>query len=139
MLDLGGEAATMAEKIVYLPEGADFRDMARALGAVVNYQAGATVFREGDAPSHMYMLLSGIVETSRHGKVIEQITPGNALGIVALLDDEPRTITALALQNCELAIIDRKRFRYMVEAVPNFVWYVMSELVGRLKATNAAL
>ena len=69
----------MVDKIVYLPEGADFRDMARALGAVVNDPAGVTVFREGDPPSNMYMLLSVIVETSRRGKVIEQITPGNAL------------------------------------------------------------
>jgi CRP/FNR family transcriptional regulator, cyclic AMP receptor protein len=129
----------VGERIVYLPEGVDFRDMARALGVVVSFPAGATIFREGDPPSNMYMLLSGEVETSRHGKVIEKIEPGNTLGIVALLDDEPRTITASAVENSDLAIIDRKKFRYMVEAVPNFVWYVMSELVGRLRATNAAI
>jgi CRP-like cAMP-binding protein len=71
--------------------------------------------------------------------VIEPVGPGDALGIVGMLDSKPRTATALVTSDAELALIDRKNFRYMVEAVPHFVWYVMAELVGRLRATNAAL
>jgi CRP-like cAMP-binding protein len=56
-----------------------------------------------------------------------------------LLDGQPRTITARATETSELALMDQKKFRYMVEEVPNFVWYVMTELAGRLRATNAAL
>jgi CRP-like cAMP-binding protein len=32
-----------------------------------------------------------------------------------------------------------KKFRFMVEETPNFVWFVLNELASRLRATNALL
>ena len=117
----------------------DFRNFARAVGTVINYGENDIIFREGDVPHFMYIVLSGSVEITKHSTAIETIHAGNALGILSLLDDQPRTITARASENSELAILDRKKFRYMVEEVPNFVWYVMDELAHRLRTTNAAL
>jgi CRP/FNR family transcriptional regulator, cyclic AMP receptor protein len=117
----------------------DFRETARRLGATIAFPAGATIFREGDAPDHMYILLEGAIDMTHQGQIIETIGPGDALGIVSLLDRKPRSASALVTQDAQLAIIDRKNFRYMVEAVPHFVWYVMAELVDRLRATNAKL
>jgi CRP-like cAMP-binding protein len=87
----------------------------------------------------MYIVLSGSVEITAQDKVIETLSESRALGILSLLDGQPRTITARVTEPSELALMDQKRFRYMVEEVPNFVWYVMTELAGRLRATNAAL
>lgn len=117
----------------------DFRQIARSLGTVVSYAPGDVVFREGDTPQHMYLVLSGSVLITSHDKVIETIHEGDALGIISLIDDKARTTTAQASESCELALMDRRRFRYMVEEVPHFVWYVMRELVHRLRTTNAAL
>jgi len=117
----------------------DFRETARSLGATVTFPVGATIFREGDPPDHMYIVLEGAIDVSHCGQVIESIGPGDALGIGSLLDNKPRTATAVVTQDTKLALIDRKNFRYMIEAVPHFVWYVMAELVERLRATNAAL
>jgi CRP/FNR family cyclic AMP-dependent transcriptional regulator len=117
----------------------DFREFARAVGTVMNYAAGDLIFRENDPPNFMYIVLSGSVEITGHTKVIETIHEGNALGILSLLDEQPRTTTAHAKERCELAIMDRRKFRYMVEEMPNFVWYVMDELAHRLRTTNAAL
>lgn len=117
----------------------DFRDFARAVGTVVTYAANDVVFREDDPARYMYIVLSGSVEITRHSKVIETIHAGNALGILSLLDDQARTTTATACESSELAIMDQKKFRYMVEEIPNFVWYVMDELAHRLRTTNAAL
>ena len=118
---------------------ADFLTMARSMGTVVRIPANQDVFKLGDPPDHMYMILSGAVEVMGRDKLIERIGAGGSLGIVGLLDDKPRTTTAHVAEDAELAVIDKRRFRYMVESVPNFVWYVMNELVGRLRATNAAL
>jgi CRP/FNR family cyclic AMP-dependent transcriptional regulator len=117
----------------------DFREFARAVGTVMSYATNDIVFRENDPPSFMYIVLSGSVEITSRGKVIETIHEGNALGILSLLDEQPRTTTACARERCELAIMDRRKFRYMVEEIPNFVWYVMDELAHRLRTTNAAL
>ena len=122
-----------------MPETVDFREFARALGTVLRFGPGDIVFREADPPSCMYIVLSGRVEITAQDKLIETISESKALGILSLLDGQPRTITARATEPSELALMDQKKFRYMVEEVPNFVWYVMTELAGRLRATNAAL
>ena len=117
----------------------DFREFAKAVGTVMSYDAEDIIFRENDPPRFMYIVLSGAVEITSHARVIETIYEGNALGILSLLDEQPRTTTARARNRCEVALIDRRKFRYMVEEVPNFVWYVMDELAHRLRTTNAAL
>lgn len=122
-----------------LYEEIDFRDFARAVGTMMTYRKDDAVFRESERPQYMYVLLSGSVDIVSHGKVIETIREGAAMGIVSLLDGQPRTSTALARETSEVAIIDGRKFRYMVEEMPNFVWYVMAELAHRLRTTNAAL
>jgi len=117
----------------------DFRDFARAVGTVMTYHPDDIIFRESETPRYMYVVLAGSVEIVSHGKVIEVIGAGQALGIISLLDGMHRTSTARAREISELAIIDGKKFRFMVEEVPNFVWYVMDELAHRLRTTNAAL
>ena len=117
----------------------DVRTFARSMGTVLSYKLGDTIFQENDTPQFMYVVLAGSVEISTHGKQIETIHEGDAFDILPLLDDLPVPITARASEICELALIDRKKFRFMVEEVPNFVWYVMGELAHRLRTTNAAL
>ena len=36
-------------------------------------------------------------------------------------------------------MIDRRKFRFMIDEVPNFAWYVMQELVHRLRMVNEAI
>lgn len=117
----------------------DFRAFARSVGTVLEYDDADAVFREGETPRCMYVVLSGQIEIASHGKIIETIEAGKAMGIVSLLDGLPRAATARAVGPCEVAVIDGKKFRYMVEEMPNFVWYVMGELAHRLRTTNAAL
>ncbi len=120
-------------------EQTDFRPVARALGTIMEFKAGDYIFREGDPPRYMYVILKGTVEVSAKQKTIETLGESQALGILSLLDDTPRTITARAAEPCELALIDKKKFRFMVEEAPNFVWFVLSELGSRLRAAQALL
>jgi CRP-like cAMP-binding protein len=117
----------------------DFRAFAESVGTVIDYTAGDPVFRENEVPRFMYIVLSGAVEISSHGKLLETIGEGKALGILSLLDGQTRTVTARASEDTRLAVIDGRRFRYMVEEMPHFCWYMMGELAHRLRATNAAL
>lgn len=117
----------------------DFRDFARSVGTVVHYGAGDAIFREGDAAGMMYIVLRGSVEITKQTRVIETIHAGDALGFVSLLDGQPRGVTACASEDCELALIDRKKFRYMVEEMPNFVWFVIGKMVERLRNVSAVI
>ncbi|MBV8105586.1 MAG: cyclic nucleotide-binding domain-containing protein [Hyphomicrobiales bacterium] len=120
-------------------EKTDFRPIARALGTVMEYAANDFIYREGDPPRYMYIVLKGSVEVSTKSKVIETVREGKAFGMLSVLDDMPRTNTARALEPCELALLDKKKFRFMIEEAPNFVWFVLGEFGSRLRATNALL
>lgn len=120
-------------------EQTDFRPVARALGTIMEFKPGDYIFREGDPPRYMYVILKGTIEVSAKKKAIETLRESQALGILSLLDDNPRTITARAAEPCELALIDKKKFRFMVEEAPNFVWFVLKELGSRLRAAHALL
>ena len=117
----------------------DFREFASSVGTIKDYEDGDAIFREGDHPAFMYVVLSGAADITAQNKDLGQISAGKALGILSLLDGQPRTVTARASGATQLAVIDRKKFRFMIEEMPNFCWYVMGELAHRLRATNAAL
>ena len=118
---------------------ADFREYARALGTVVEFDPGHALFHEGEAPRFVYFVLKGSVDISIRGRGIESIEEGQAVGLLSFVDHQPRSVTATTKSACELALIDQKKFRYMVESLPGFVWFVLGELGIRLRKANAAL
>ncbi len=71
-----------------------FLNTAKALGTLIRFPVGGTIFKEGDKPDHMYVVVSGAVDLSSHGKLIDRIGVGGSLGIVGLMDGKRRTITA---------------------------------------------
>lgn len=121
------------------PPQLDFVNLARNLGTTLHFRPGDVVFREGDPAATMYVVLSGGVSVRSHGREIEVIGPGAGLGILSLIDGKPRSAEAVAVGDTELAVFEARRFRYMVEEVPHFVWFVMNEMAHRLRTTNAAL
>lgn len=117
----------------------DIQGIATSMGTRISFRKGDMIFRRGDPGEQMYVLLSGAVAVSSGGRVIEVIQPGDGLGILSLIDGKPRSADAVASEDSQLALIDARKFRFMVGEVPNFCWYVMDELAQRLRATNAAL
>lgn len=117
----------------------DYRDIARHAGRVLRLRAGEVLFREGDEAREMYVLLSGAMDIAVHGRAIETVQPGDGLGILSLLDGQPRSATATAAEACEVAALDERVFRFVVESTPGFAWFVLGEMAQRLRATNAAV
>ena len=129
--------ARPGDEFIGLDEETDFRPLARALGTVVDIAANEVIFREGDPSPYMYVVLKGEVEVSAERRILETVHEGGALGILSLLDGSPRSITARAVEPCELALLDEKRFGAMVEQEPNFIWFVMEELGSQPRAATA--
>lgn len=117
----------------------DFVEFAAKAGIVSEHAAGDVIFQTGDPANFMYVVLQGAVEIVVKGEVLEKVGPGKAFGILSLVDGHNRSADARASETTRLSLIDQKKFRYMVEEMPHFCWYVMDELAHRLRATNAAL
>ena len=117
----------------------DFRVFARSAGDISLFKIGDYVFREGEAADDMWIVMSGTIEIEVHGRLIEQVGKNYALGVLSLIDRLPRSSTARAQEESQLVRINSRQFRFMVEQMPNFGWYVMRQLADRLRATNAAI
>ncbi len=100
-----------------------------------SFAAGEIIFNDGDVGSVMYGILSGDVEFIVNGKVVETLHTGDLFGEGALVhDDHLRASTAIAKTDCQLAVIDRFQFLFLVENTPLFALHVMRSYSDRLRA-----
>ena len=104
------------------------------------FEPGQTIFREGDAPDHAYLIESGAVEITaeRAGRpvVLSRLGPGDLLGEMAVIDDSPRTATAVALEPTVALVIDRGQIN---ERLAQTDPIVRALLEGQLKRYRGAL
>lgn len=117
----------------------DMRLFARSAGANINVSAGSVVFKQGDPGSCMYVVQSGVVEMLVGDTVVDVCQANEALGFMAMIDGLPRTSTARVKEDAELSVIDRKKFRFMVDEVPNFAIYIMETMAHRIRGMGQAL
>ncbi|MGD0335367.1 MAG: cyclic nucleotide-binding domain-containing protein [Xanthobacteraceae bacterium] len=98
----------------------DMRLFARKAGASVNFPAGSVAFAKGDPGPCMYVIQSGVIEMVIGEKVVEVCGANEAIGFMSMIDGSPRSSTARVKEACELSVIDQRKFRFMVDEVPNF-------------------
>jgi len=58
---------------------------------------------------------------------------------MALIDDEPRSATAVAATDVELVAVSEKQFLFLVSQTPYFALKVMRTLAQRLRKSNKTL
>jgi len=102
--------------------------------------AGAVVFHKGDPGDALYIVRSGLAE-SRTGAggpgaaILGFFEPGNNFGEMALLNDEPRSATVIALTDVELWMLPRARFERLVRETPGVSLALARLLSDRLRAS----
>ena len=101
-----------------------------------SFAPGQFVFKAGDQGEAMYIVVEGEVEILDGSVLLETSGQGSIVGELALLDDEPRSATAIAKTDCRLVAVDRRRFQYMVQETPLFALSVMKVLADRLRKKN---
>lgn len=95
--------------------------------------AGAVIFDEGDEGTEMFGIIDGEVELRAKGGVLRRLGPQDVFGEMALIDDSPRSLTAVAISDTTLATIDRHRFLFLVQETPTFALNVMSVMAEHLR------
>lgn len=104
-----------------------------------DYVAGQIIFKEGEPGDKMYVISEGEVDILIGHDAIETARPGTTLGEIALIDQSPRSATALARTDCKLVPIDARRFQFLVQQTPFFALTVMKIMADRLRRTNARI
>jgi len=117
----------------------DMRQFARGAGTNLIFKAGSVVFSKGDPGSCMYVVQFGIIEMVLADKVIETCGPNEAIGFMSMIDQAPRSSTARVKEDCEVSVIDARKFRFMVDEVPNFALYIMGAMARRIRGMSQVL
>jgi CRP/FNR family transcriptional regulator/CRP/FNR family cyclic AMP-dependent transcriptional regulator len=89
----------------------------------------------------MFMITSGRVKVtilSDDGReiILSILSDRDFFGEMALLDNEPRSATAIAVQETEVAVIHQKDFLSIVEKRPRVAINLLSALSDRLRKAN---
>ena len=100
------------------------------------YKRGDIIFREGDRALELFVIKSGEVRIQIGNRTVTELPAGSIFGEMALIDDEPRSATAVAASDVELVPVSEKQFLFLVSQTPFFALKVMRVLAQRLRSAN---
>jgi CRP/FNR family transcriptional regulator, cyclic AMP receptor protein len=102
------------------------------LGALVRLRTlkdGEVLLPEGARDGHLHVVVSGRIDVLKdgvHGRtLLHTIEPGDLVGELSFMDDEPRYAALVASGATEVLVLDRRDFETLVEREPRVVYKVM--------------
>ncbi|GLR11605.1 Crp/Fnr family transcriptional regulator [Chitinimonas prasina] len=115
-----------------------------ASAAAKTYPKGAIIINEGDAGSSMFLLMQGrlkVFVSDSNGKeyVLAVLGPGEYVGELALLDDEPRTASVETEEQSTFLVIQKEDFLALLHNHPNIQFKVLVSLVRRTRQLTEAV
>ncbi len=105
---------------------------------------GQMIVQKGDAGSSMMAVLTGRVRISAvnaEGKEItlNVINPGEVFGEIALLDGQPRSADAYAIDDTSLLVVERRHFMPFLASNQTLASRLLAVLCEKLRSTSMAL
>jgi CRP-like cAMP-binding protein len=106
-----------------------------------SFRRGSVLYREGDRPAGVLMLLSGhvrIMNVSSDGReVVAGVRgAGDIIGELAVIDERPRSATVEALEDVEALEIPGDRFAALCRRESRITWALLQVLSTRLRDTG---
>lgn len=117
------------------------------------YRHGDVIFMEEDVGEEVFIVVSGRVEISKTFKerelfgtseitigrttdVLAVLGPGEILGEMAILDDQPRVATARAVGDVRVIAMNRSEMEKMLESQPAIAVQMLKTLSSRLREAD---
>lgn len=108
-----------------------------------DFATGEVIFSEGDESGEAYLILSGRVEilkSSPGGSLcLAVLGGGDLLGEMGLLEDQPRSATARALEPVATSAIEGEEFLHLIQDKPGDALVLLRALFERLRSMNQRL
>jgi CRP/FNR family transcriptional regulator, cyclic AMP receptor protein len=106
------------------------------------FRRGEVLFHQGDPGDSLFIVNSGavkIVLPSEEGDeaILTTVRPGSFFGELALLDDAPRSATAVAMEATETFVLRREPFRELIDTSPAARDALLAALAGELRRLTA--
>jgi CRP/FNR family cyclic AMP-dependent transcriptional regulator len=120
------------------------KDELAELGAHIDkatFRANQVIFKAGDQGGVMHIVLSGKVQTfiiddDGNRLVLSEVEKGEIFGELSLLDSEPRSASAIAIEPTRTFIIDRDDLQRLFTKKPAAALDILSILGQRIRKTD---
>jgi CRP/FNR family cyclic AMP-dependent transcriptional regulator len=115
------------------------------IGLEEQYRAGVTIFSEGSPGDKFYLIVEGAVRISRFvpgmgEEALAVLRAGAYFGEMSLIDDAPRSATAVCHERCRLFVVNRRDLEDLLfvdrDLAYELLWNWVRTLSRRLRATN---
>ena len=112
-------------------------------GEVLEFADGDIVFAEGDDSTCLYLIQRGGIRIRKEGElvatVVAELGQGEMFGESGLIEERPRSATAVALGPTTLACYSRETFLQALREDPELALRAMAALIERLRTTTDQL
>ena len=100
--------------------------------------AGSVLTKEGQPGLECFIVVSGRGRATLRDEVIGEISPGEVIGEMALLDVSPRSATVTAIDDMELLVLDPRNFSDLLDRHPSVGKRMLVSMARRLRAVENA-
>jgi CRP-like cAMP-binding protein len=96
-------------------------------------EAGGVLTREGQDGGTAYIIVEGNAEVVREGHTLATLGPGEIVGELSLLDQQPRIATVKAITALRVLAFSHEDFAKLVATVPELSHALLSVLAKRVR------
>ena len=107
-------------------------------GVQRTYPRNSVIINEGDEAASLYIVLSGRLKVYRadaDGKefILDTLSEGDHFGELALVDDEPRSVSVATLEPCKLLVLSKASFHESLARDPELAAHLIQWLAGKVR------
>ena len=99
----------------------------------VTYTAGEALIKQGTTGYEFIVILEGEVDVKVDGDVIATLGPGDHVGEMALLSNNPRNATVVAKDKVRALLVGAREFRALVDTSPSLDRKLLTSLIARAR------
>lgn len=104
-------------------------------------EPGHILFQHGDAANSLYFILEGDLSVclfANDGRQLglNVVTEGNLLGEIAVLDNGPRSASAIAIAKCQVASVASNSFRGAIKKDPHLSQNIINFLCSQIRRVS---
>ncbi len=108
------------------------------------YPKNTIIINEGDHTSSLYVILSGklkvfVSDDSGKELILNIHGPGEYIGELSVLDDQPRSASVVTLEKSKLLVMSKDQFRDCIKQHPDLAINLLRQIAARTRALTQTL
>ena len=105
----------------------------------VQVEKSRVLVQQGEKGWEFIFIVEGNARVKKNGKFVRQLSGGDFLGEISLIDGEPRTSTVMAETDMILLIVHKSSFDHLLDTIPGLQRKILVSLCQYLRRAEKAM